>query len=147
MVRSKTVQFGTITQCGRSWAFVRTESGAEVRLYWNNLRLVESAHGGILFSTGKSPSVGKGDKVAFVPQKEGVWIWALRADYETARDFVERNPIPSAPLVVEQKPLVAPLPPPPPAPEINLEQEMTALGSERLQKWQRRYSGNRRAFA
>ena len=137
-VRPETVKFGTVTQCGRSWAFVRTESGAEIRLCWSHLRLVESAHGGIFFSTGKSPIVFNGDTIAFVPQKEGVWIWALRANFETARDFVERNPIP---------PVVAPLQSPPPAPEINLEQEIAALGSAQLRKFQQRYPGHRRAFA
>ena len=143
MVRQETVDFGIVTQCGRHWAFVKTErSGAEVRLYWSNLRLVESLSGGILFSTGKSPTVRRGDGVAFVPQKMGLWLWALRADFETSRDFLARNQVHAAPALP-----VAPLPPTPTAPVINLEQEMAALGSERLRKWRQRYSQSQKAFA
>ncbi len=145
MVRTETVQFAVVTQCGKHWAFVKTENSAEVRLYWSQLRLVESAYGGIIFSTGdgKSPTVRRGDPVAFVPQKEGFWLWTLRADYETARDFLARSP--GMPATEPALP-IAPLPTPPPASEINLEQEMAALGSAQLQKWQRRY-GQKRAFA
>lgn len=139
-IRPETVKFSVVTQCGKHWAFAQTQRG-EVRLYWSHLRLVESACGGIVFSTGKSPSVRRGDEVAFVSQKDGLWLWVLRADYDTVVDFLKRNPTPSVHLLP-----VAPLPEPPPAPTINLDQEMAALGSAQLQKWQRRY-GAKRAFA
>ncbi|TSC70338.1 MAG: hypothetical protein G01um101470_843 [Parcubacteria group bacterium Gr01-1014_70] len=144
MVRSETVQFGTVTQCGRHGAFVRTENGAEIRLCWSHLRLVESACGGIIFSTGKSATVRRDDGVAFVPQKTGLWIWTLRADYETVRDFLARSP--GLPVAETALP-VAPLPPSPPAPEINLDSEIVVLGSERLRKWRQRYPQQHRAFA
>lgn len=141
MVRQESVRFGIVTQCGKHWAFAQTQCG-EVRLYWSQLRTVETACGEVIFSTGKGPSVHREDAVAFVPQKDGLWLWTLRADYETVVDFLKRNPTPPVHLLP-----VAPLPEPSHAPAINLEQEMAALGSERLNSWKRRYSGNPRAFA
>lgn len=140
MVRQESVRFGVVTQCGKHWAFAQTECG-EVRLYWSQLRLVETVHGGVLFGTGKSPNVRRGDEVAFVPQKDGLWLWVLRADYETTVNFLQQS---SPPLATPTVP--PPMMPTPPAPVINLEQEITALGSAQLQKWQRRY-GTPRSFA
>lgn len=142
MVKPEMVKFGVVTQCCKNWAFVRTGNGAEVRLFWSHLRPVESACGELVFATGKSPNVRKGDKVAFVPQKEGLWLWVLHADYDTAVNFLKQNsPPPATPTVSP------PVTPTPLAPAINFEQEMAALGNERVRKWQSRYSQRSTAFA
>lgn len=139
-IRLDAVRFGTVTQCGRHWAFVRpTDGSGEVRLYWSQLRRVESVCGGIIFSTGQEVSVHKGDKVAFVPQETGLWLWTFQRDFEEVQRFLHHSQVSPA----EAPLLVAPLPTRAPAPEINLEAEMAALGSARVSAFQRRYAGYR----
>ena len=72
------VRFGTVRQVGRDLVFVEPQDGREGqshRLYFSHLRSAEAAYGGIVFATGQKRSVHAGDKVAFVPRKDNLWLW------------------------------------------------------------------------
>ena len=81
------VRFGTVRQVGRDLVFVEPQDGREGQshwLYFSHLRSAEAAYGGIVFATGQKRSVHAGDKVAFVPRKDNLWLWALRDEYDLA---------------------------------------------------------------
>lgn len=82
-IRPETVRFGRIIQRGRSWVFVKTDTNAEIRLYWSQLRSVQTELGGIVFSTGQRRHPRKGDKVVYVPLTvDGGWLWGFYDEYD-----------------------------------------------------------------
>lgn len=133
--------------CGTRPDSKRNGRRSGARLYWSQLRSVQAELSGIVFVNGERKTVHCGQKVVFAP-RDGLWLWGLMSEYDAAVDAKEKkvkvtapSPVtPTVPSSMTPALVVTPLE------VINLKQEMAALGSAQLQKWQRRY-GQKRAFA
>lgn len=137
-IRQETVRFGRVVQCGRREAVALAyDTGKEVRLYWSHLRRIESGLGGKMFVTGETKQIHPRDEIVFVSRSEGYWHWGLLSEYAEKVNVEAVETREAETNVSSQSP----------APEINIDAEMSALGSERIRSFKRRYPGYRPRLA